>query len=386
MKYKTSIALLLFLLIVSLNNLNAQFSVRFEIAYLPSVAISSDEKIYLAGTFNGWNPEFEACSFKKNEQGDFILELQLPPGTYEYKLTRGSWEKTECKANGMGLSNRVSVISSDTSIALTVEAWQDQFISSPPASTASSQVCILDTAFLIPQLKRERRVWIYLPYDYCDGSNKQYPVLYIHDGQNVFDNRTSFSGEWGVDELLDSTRLDLIVVAVDNGGNKRLNEYNPYDHEQYGKGEGDAYVDFIVKTLKPFIDQHFRTVKGKRKSYIAGSSMGGLISMYAVLKYPKVFGGAGIFSPAFWIGPDIINSIRKKGGKVKSRIYFYAGKQENESMVPDMLKAFEAMSAVSKSKLRASIKNDGKHNEASWRNEMPEFFKWIADTDSATGN
>lgn len=247
------------------------------------------------------------------------------------------------------------------------------------AGTASKNVHIVDTAFFMPQLDRTRRIWIYLPANYADGTDRKYPVLYIHDGQNVFDAATSFSGEWGVDEFLDSTSSPAcIVVAIDNDGNKRMNEYNPYDHSRFGKGEGNQYVDFLVKTLKPFIDKNYNTLKGKKHTFIAGSSMGGLISLYAVLKYPKVFGGAGIFSPAFWVtGDKIYRDIKVKGKEVNSRIYFYGGKLEGESMVPDMLKAFETLDTVSKSAMTTVIRNEGKHNEATWREEFPLFYNWI---------
>ena len=165
--------------------------------------------------------------------------------------------------------------------------------------TASFNVKVMDTAFFMPQLNRTRRIWIYLPPSYR-ATKIYYPVLYMHDGQNLFDNATSYSGEWGIDEYLDSIftlgKKEVIVVGIDNGLSKRMNEYNPYSFRQYGKGEGDEYVDFLVKNLKPFIDKHYRTLPGKKDTYIAGSSMGGLISLYAVLKYPAVFGGAGIFS------------------------------------------------------------------------------------------
>jgi predicted alpha/beta superfamily hydrolase len=194
--------------------------------------------------------------------------------------------------------------------------------------TVSKNVTVIDTAFFIPQLKRTRRVWIYLPESYNASRLKKYPVLYMHDGQNVFDEATSFAGEWGVDEALDSLTektKECIVVAVDNGGDKRMNEYNPYDHKKFGKGEGDKYVDFLVKTLKPFIDKKYRTLKDRPNTFIAGSSMGGLISLYAVLKYPKIFGGAGVFSPAFWVAPALYNEIKKKTGAVNAKVYFMAG-------------------------------------------------------------
>ena len=100
--------------------------------------------------------------------------------------------------------------------------------------------------------------------------------------------------------------------------------------------------------------------------------------MYAILKYPKTFGGAGVFSPAFWVsGSKIFNEIKVKGEKVKGKIYFYSGKLEGETMVPDMLKAFETMAAVSKAKMETVIRDDGKHNEPTWRKEFPLFYKWI---------
>ena len=272
-------------------------------------------------------------------------------------------------------------LSSDTVINLTIEEWADHFAKKPRASTASKNVHVIDTAFLIPQLKRTRRIWIYLPPGY-NSSNKKYAVLYMHDGQNVFDDSTSFAGEWGVDETLDSIstrKKEIIVVAIDNGGAKRINEYCPYDMEKFGKGEGDQYVNFLVRTLKPFIDKKYRTEKDRQNTFIAGSSMGGLISMYAVLKYPKVFGGAGVFSPAFWVGPKIFDDIETKGKKVNSKIYFYCGKQETETMVPDMEKAFEEMRKVSKSKMACIVRPDGKHAESTWREEFPLFYLWMVE-------
>jgi len=244
-------------------------------------------------------------------------------------------------------------------------------------SSASGNVIIIDTAFAIPQLQRSRKIWVYLPAGYST-SKKKYPVLYMHDGQNVFDNATSYAGEWGVDEFLDSVKLkESIVVAIDNGLNKRMNEYNPYDSERFGKGEGGLYVDFLVKTLKPYIEKKYRTKKCRKSRFIAGSSMGGLISLYAVLKYPRVFGGAGIFSPAFWVAPKIYDDIQSKGRKVNGKLYFYAGKQEGETMVPYMLKAFEALTSVSRSKISTVIRDEGKHNEATWRKEFPLFYEWL---------
>ena len=364
----------------------AQTNVKLHIKALPGYH-PSGSNIYAAGSFNGWNPHDDRFKFNHEDDGSYFLEMSLKPGSYEYKLTRGGWDKVECRKDGTNIENRVLKVDTNANLDIEIEEWVDRFPAAPKKSTASKNVHIIDTSFLIPQLKRTRRVWIYLPATYFSGK-KRFPVIYVHDGQNVFDDATSFSGEWGVDEYLDSLKekeKKWIVVAVDNGGTRRLNEYCPYDFSldgmtpgpQVNKGEGDEYVDFLVKTLKPFIDKKYRTEKDKASTAIAGSSMGGLISLYATLKYPKVFGTAGVFSPAFWIAPQIFAEIEKKGKKVSSKIYFYAGKLENEVMTSGTIKAYETMSKVSKSAMQKVIREDGRHNEASWRREFPLFYQWM---------
>lgn len=364
-------------LLISLQ-LPAQKTVQFTITSLPAYH-SAGSHIYLAGSFNGWNPADARYRFENNTNNQYVLQLSLPPGTYEYKITRGSWEQVECTANGQPTGNRQLLLSSDTALHLSADGWQDHF-GQKKLSTASPQVCIYDTAFFIPQLNRARAIRIYVPADYC-STKKKYPVLYMHDGQNLFDNATSFSGEWGVDEFLDSTVLSkCIVVGIDNGGAHRLTEYNPYDHDRFGKGEGNAYAGFLVHTLKPFIDKHYRTLRKKKDTWIAGSSMGGLISFYTVLAYPKTFGAAGVFSPAFWTASGIDETIKQKGKKLKSRIYFYGGKQEGETMIPDMLRVQQAMAATSSSATTTVIRDEGKHNEARWQKEFPLFYEWLLKT------
>ena len=364
----------------------AQTNVRLHIKTLPEYH-PTGSNIYAAGSFNGWNPQDEKFKFTRANDGGYSLNLSLNTGNYEYKITRGGWDKVECMKGGANIVNRVLNVEAESNLDIEIEEWADRFPAKPKKSTASKNVHIVDTSFLIPQLKRTRKVWIYLPASYSSGKNR-FPVIYMHDGQNVFDDATSFSGEWGVDEYLDSlgeTQRGWIVVAVDNGGTKRLNEYCPYDFKLDGtasgknvnKGEGEEYVDFLVKTLKPFIDKKYRTQKDKANTAIAGSSMGGLISLYATLKYPRVFGAAGVFSPAFWIAPQIFTDIEKKGKKVSSKIYFYAGKLENEAMTSGTERAYEAMAKVSKSTMQNVIRDDGKHNEDTWGKEFPLFYQWM---------
>jgi predicted alpha/beta superfamily hydrolase len=248
----------------------------------------------------------------------------------------------------------------------------------PKDSSATQNVHIVDTAFYIPQLNRYRRIWIYLPPSYSK-SRKKYPVLYMQDGQNVFDNATSFAGEWGVDETIDNMAGqfgEMIVVAIDNGGEKRMSEYSPSDNK-YAKAEGEAYVDFMVQTLRPFINKHYRTRKCGKHNYIAGSSMGALISFYAMVKYPGKFGGAGIFSPSFWIAPEFKNLSAAQAKKIKGKIYMFAGMQESEHMVPDMLQVLENLKKYSKAEIETVIRAEGKHNESTWKDEFPKFYQFL---------
>ncbi len=279
-----------------------QYKITFFVKQL-SVLHSADH-LFIAGNFNSWDPGDKKFEFAEDKNGIAKITISLPAGNCEYKFTRGSWDKVETLTGGKGISNRTLQISGDTIINVEIKGWSDDFstVILMKMHTASANVKIIDSAFFIPQLKRNRRIWIYLPPDY-KIVKKHYSVLYMHDGQNLFDDATSYSGEWGVDEYLDSiftlNKKEVIVVGIDNGLSKRMNEYNPYSFKQFGIGEGDKYVDFLVKTLKPFIDKHYKTLADKKNTYVAGSSMGGLISLYAVMKYPSVFGGAGIFSPAF---------------------------------------------------------------------------------------
>lgn len=373
---------ILFFTVLIYSSLPAQQTVRIELGSIPANT-PENSSVYLAGNFNGWNPKNEKYQFQKNGNV-YSIELLLKAGNYEFKITRGDWNKVESTSEGKDISNRTLNVGADNKVVIKIDGWKDLLntAGSKQMSTANQNVKVIDTAFFIPQLNRTRRIWVYLPNGY-NSSGKKYPVLYMHDGQNVFDDATSFSGEWGIDEALDTLGIktgECIVVAIDNGGSKRLNEYCPYDfsvNNMSGDGDGKRYVDFLVKTLKPFIDKNYRTLRKKENTFIAGSSMGGLISMYAILKYPKKFGGAGVFSPAFWVGPKIFDDIKSKGKKVKGKIYFYAGDAEGETMVPLTIKAFNDMLKVSKTKMATVLRAEGIHNEARWRKEFPLFYKWL---------
>jgi predicted alpha/beta superfamily hydrolase len=250
-----------------------------------------------------------------------------------------------------------------------------------PTSTAGGGVSVLSPKLQIPGLNRERTVRLYLPPGYAT-STKRYPVLYMHDGQNLFDAATAYAGEWGVDETLDKLAktqgLEIIVVGIDNGGEKRMTELNPWDHERFGKGEGAQYMDFIVKVVKPQIDAAYRTLPGREATGIMGSSMGGLISHYAILQYPQVFSKAGIFSPAYWPGMAVFDMTAKQRPAADARLALYVGGKEGglaadyERMLAQ-LKAQGHPAANTWSKLVPQAQ----HNEAAWRAEFGAAVQWM---------
>ncbi|MDQ3276913.1 MAG: alpha/beta hydrolase-fold protein [Bacteroidota bacterium] len=371
---KGFLALLFFMLTILTN---AQYHVHFVFKRLPSYHKSTDT-VYLAGSFNRWNPKSNSFYVVANGSKSGIT-IDLPKGMFEYKFTLGNWDGVESGNGGLPIENRMITIEKDTTVLVEIDHWTDHFPKKSKQTTASKNVHILDSAFYMPQLNRNRRVWIYLPTSYAT-TKKKYPVLYMQDGQNLFDHATAGFGEWGVDEALDTLGQqvgEMIVVAVDHGEEKRINEYSPFDTDQHGKGEGDAYVDFLIQTLMPYINNHYRTKRSARYTAIAGSSMGGLISYYAMLKYPARFGAAGVFSPAFWINPQLKEYTAQRAAKAKGSIYFYAGQQESESMVPDLLQHFETLNQNSKLDLKTHIRAEGKHSEETWREEFPGFYAWL---------
>lgn len=376
---------ILFLLLCISFNAIAQFTLRIEITATPSA--HKEDGVFVAGSFNKWNPGDNRyrSSIENNKQ--VVTITNLAAGAYQFKFTRGSWQTVESTASGKDVANKSLQLFADTTISYVIEGWMDDY-AAPVTHTASANVHIMDTAFFIPQLNRSRRIWIYLPNGYS-ATKKHYPVMYLHDGQNLFDEVTSAMGEeWGVDECLDSLiakgKQGCIVVGIDNGGDIRMSEYNPYEFVWQNDAEsktflpeGDAYLDFLTQTLKPFIDKEYRTMASKENTIIAGSSMGGLISYYAALKYPDVFGKAGVFSPSFWTAPSILAFTDAAAKKVNAKFFFYIGEKEGDKHVKNMNEMAEKLGGNSHTMIYSVIDEEGEHNEKAWRKWFAEFYAWM---------
>ncbi|THC45735.1 alpha/beta hydrolase [Massilia sp. Mn16-1_5] len=250
------------------------------------------------------------------------------------------------------------------------------------ASTALPGVSLLPELVEIPALHRKRQIRLYLPPNYAT-SGKRYPVLYMHDAQNLFDDATAFAGEWKVDETLDALskegKLELIVVGIDNGGDKRITELNAWDNARFGQAEGKQYTDFIVNTLKPAIDAKYRTLPDRAHTAIMGSSMGGLASHYAIAQYPQVFSKAGVFSPAYWTATPSFDFMARHPLPKDARVYLLMGEKEGDSMVPDVQRMAQVVKKSGHPAKNTVLKivPEQQHNEAFWSGELREALLWM---------
>lgn len=258
--------------------------------------------------------------------------------------------------------------------------------SSQPAQKRKSykpHIELIADAFDIPQLQKSRRIWALLPHDY-HTTNAHYPVLYLQDAQNLFNENAPF-GNWAIDSRLEHLAKKhghkLIVIAIDHGGKERIKEYSPYLHRKFGKGEGKEYAQFIIETLKPYIDKSYRTQPEREHTGIGGSSMGGLISAYTGIVHPEIFGKLMIFSPSFWYSDKIYFDAFKYRYTLPMKIYLYAGEKESRYMTQHIRRFQNAVNArtydSALTKFNIVINPDGEHRESFWGDAFNDAVEWL---------
>lgn len=358
--------------------------VTFHITQWPAYTPPADT-LYIAGNFNGWNPGSANHRLTRQPDSSWMITLPQSSGSIQYKFTRGNWTNVEGNALGAQRPNRTYTFGSADTVRITIESWEDLHNGGGGGggSTANAQVILLTDSFYIPQLQRYRRIWMYLPVDYNTALTKSYPVFYMHDGQNLFDATTSFAGEWEVDEhlsrLFGQGDYGAIVVGISNGGTQRINEYSPWVNPQYGGGQGEDYMNFIVQTLKPYVDSQYRTDTARTSTGLWGSSMGGLISQFGVMRHQEVFGMAGIFSPSLWFSAQVFSQIPLEGRRHPIRFYLLAGALESSSMVAQTQQLAQALRSAGFDSLDVAVRvrSDGQHSEWFWRREFPDAYRWL---------
>jgi len=257
----------------------------------------------------------------------------------------------------------------------------------------------------LPYLNLDRTLRIYLPPNYEAGDS--FPVIYMHDAQNLYDiNTSSYGAIWDIhahmNTFYEKNDQGYIVVGIDNyeGRHNRLNEYSPWINttikedqlleninENVG-GLGDYYVDFLVNTLKPFIDNKYRTKTSREDTSIIGSSMGGLISLYAALKYPNVFSKVGAFSTATWFAEkELLQALRDFNYKLPIKWYLDIGTKETSNNSKDHFNKLYLEGTkniynvlkehVADDNLMLVIEENGIHNERDWSRRFPKAIEFL---------
>ncbi|MBL8153715.1 MAG: alpha/beta hydrolase [Anaerolineae bacterium] len=226
------------------------------------------------------------------------------------------------------------------------------------------------------QLHNRRDVLALLPPSYAEAEDRRYPVLYMHDGQNLFDRHIGFGGqEWEVDETMQSLAaegLEAIVIGLTNTP-QRFQEYNPFAGAW--KGRGADYLRFIAQTVKPLIDSAFRTLPDRDHTLLFGSSMGGLISLYGFLAYPEIFGRVGAMSPSLWVGSGAIYHEIDTQPFIPGRIYLDNGTREPSAR---RLKTHLVQKGyVLEQDLRYVVETGGEHHEPAWARRLPDALRFL---------
>ncbi|MBO4562653.1 MAG: alpha/beta hydrolase [Clostridia bacterium] len=240
----------------------------------------------------------------------------------------------------------------------------------------------------IPTLptKKPRRLYICLPKGYED-SDRRYPVLYMFDGHNVFyDSHATYGKSWGMREYLNKAKLPIIIVAVECNpeGNERLSEYSPWDFSipRHGdfSGRGKLTMDWFTGVLKPRIDAEYRTLPDREHTMIAGSSMGGIMSIYAAVEYNSVFSLAAALSPSLWLSPKNMDDMIKTHPLAKpTRIYMDMGSGETREHTEPWERMFKLAKMLSKTGayVAARVVPGAQHSEAYWEERIPVFMDFL---------
>jgi predicted alpha/beta superfamily hydrolase len=346
--------------------------------------VDDNRPVYIVGNFNNWCVDEQRFKLRRLAQGKFIFtfptDIQLPK-RIEYKYVRGGWENQELDDFGNGTNNRVLTVNNGY-FADFVPRWSNYGLTFNPSFLP--KIKVINEAFYIPQLKKNRKVSILLPFDYDKNLQKRYPVLYMHDAQNLYNPHSPY-GNWEINHklavLAERGLGDIIVVAVDHGEAERVNEFLPVKNDKLGTSDGKKYVRFMAETLKPFVDENYRTLPSRSHTGMGGSSMGGLITAYAGLMFPQVFGKLMIFSPSLWVTRNLPFDTIPFFQPVFTKIYVYAGEKEGSSMIPNIKNFRDNIKNQgfdsSNIHFKLSTDSEGIHSESRWGQEFPKALDWL---------
>lgn len=358
-----------------------EVSITFEVF---TKDLNADEAVYITGNDNllgNWQPE--AVSLDEVVKSKWVKNFSFPRGKkLEFKFTRGSWIKEAVNDDGTIPSNYSFIVWSDTTISLKINLWADQV-----ERKIEGQI----TGFVEYHRNfsgsgiKARDIVVWLPPEYSSESDRRYPVLYMHDGQNIVDPSTSsFQVDWQIDEAADSLIKQkliepLIIVGIYNTP-QRNNEYSEND-------TGYAYMNFIVDSLKPFIDRNYRTKPDRQNTANGGGSLGGLISFILAWDYSKIFSKAFCFSPAFKIDRYnfVDNVLSYSGKKKKINLFICNGDDELDTRlqtgVDEMLNALTKKGYKERTDFYYVKAKNSQHGERDWSKNIPRALIYLFGTE-----
>ena len=368
------------------------------------ITLETGDQIKIAGNFNNWDPFAHNYALSHVSGSQYTIELSFDEseiGTYiqyKYVLVRAGqienpWANVEGTATGGETNNRVYKLVAGLSTRNdTILAFKNNINATSVTRGTLTKVTLTMSQY---DDNRTRTIRIWTPDDYDPTGNTSYPVLYMHDGQNLFDTYTAFSGEWLIDESI-GAMMDLgyggaIVVGIDNGGGDRINELSPSwplssEASEYNiVPSGEKYAAFVVETVKPYVDSHYKTLSDAANTFIGGSSMGGVMSFFMTYTYPEVFGNGLFFSSALWLyeSGTVANFINSKGiaGLVnKPKVYIYVGGAESSitAYVSEMYNNLKN-NGYTDLEVKTHIEPNKGHNESAWSLEFPKALRWLVD-------
>jgi predicted alpha/beta superfamily hydrolase len=275
-----------------------------------------------------------------------------------------------------------------------ITAFAGQLASAQERKPSRTGTFQMHARFASKFLAQERDILVYLPPGYETDTKRRYPVLYMHDGQNLFDGATSFipGQEWRVDEtaqrlISEQTITPLIIVGIYHTGVHRLKEYTPTPTQRFPEaGKADAYGRMLVEELKPFIDRAYRTRKGAQDTGLCGSSLGGLVSLYLGLKYPDVFGKLALVSPSLWWDNRLmLKQVQAIQRRPRLRIWLDMGTREGSPI--DAAENIADARALRDALLQKGWQSEkdltyleaegAQHNEAAWAARIEPILRFL---------
>ncbi len=344
------------------------------ITFLASVP-DSTENVYLIGNhpnLGNWNHS-NAVKLESINDTLFSATVSLPINkNIEFKFTRGSWGKEALDIH-MSVPPNYSIFTGESdTLAYFIHSWRDWQMF--PVDKVTGNLIIHKNVHS-PQLENFRTVLVWLPPSYNVNSSKKYPVLYLHDGQNVFTSGLSLSGEeWKLDEtvteLISQEKMKEIIMVAAYHGENRTAEYSP-------KHQGNDYADFLINTIKPWIDQQYRTNPTKENTAVLGSSMGGIISFHLGWEYSNIYSMAGCLSPAFLVDRnEIVKRIKKSKDKPDTKFTIQNGTEELEAQfqpaINKMVKYLNKKGYKEDSDYLYRIYDGAYHTESSWAAQVKD--------------